>query len=262
MVVSHLKRILKMATAPVRQLPSFIIIGGQKCATTSLYDFICKHPSVMHAEVKEIHYFDLRYKMGKFWYRSNFPLKKNGTITGESTPSLIWSTPSLPTITRLLPDVKIIAVLRDPVERAISHYYHNVRQGRESRPIAEAMFAEESLRSGKELQLGSPEYLESLRFGYISKSRYDEQIDCWNDYYKFENSLYLPFSQVIRVDEAMRKMIFKFLGLPDYSIQNMSLQNVGVLKQPEEVASIYNRLQDLLSESRQAVLNRLNWKNF
>jgi hypothetical protein len=259
---SHIKRALKMATAPARQLPSFIIIGGQKCATTSLYDYICKHPSVDSAEVKEVHYFDLRYNMGDCWYRSHFPLRQKGIITGESTPSLIWSTPSLPSIKKMLPDAKILAVLRDPAERAVSHYYHNVRQGRETRPIAEALFAPESLRSAKGLQLGSAEYLETLRFGYISKSRYDEQIQEWDRCYKVEDSLYLPFSKIVQIDEPLRLRIFEFLSLPDHPIQIMSRQNVGVPKQPEEVDAITNRLQGILAESRETVLDRLKWKSF
>jgi len=253
---------LKMLSASRRQLPSFIIIGGQKCATTSLYDYICKHPSVVSAEIKEIHYFDLRYKMSDCWYRSNFPFKRGGMITGESTPSLIWSTPSLPRIKKLLPSAKIMAVLRDPAERAISHYYHNVRQGRETRPIAKAMFAPESLRSAKGLKLGSAEYLESLRFGYISKSRYDEQIKQWSHYYKLEDSLYLPFSGVTQIDGVTRQTVFEFLGLPDHEIPVMSRQNIGVPKQPDEVANITARLHDALSESRQATLSMLNWEKF
>lgn len=258
----HLKRIFKMLTSSGRSKPAFIIVGAQKCATTSLYDYICRHPSVDGAEVKEVHYFDLRYNMGNCWYRSHFPLRRKGAITGESTPSLVWSTPSFSSIKTLLPSVKILAVLRDPVERAISHYYHNVRQGRETRPIAEAMFAPESLRSAKGLRPGSNEYLQSLRFGYISKSRYGEQLRELDAFFPLEECLVLPFTDVVNIDKKTRLKVFNFLGLQDYEVDLMSRKNVGIEKEKDEVLGVIPRIEEQLVEDREAVLRMFGWSQF
>ena len=258
----HLRRLQRIATSPLRALPGFLIVGAQKCATTSLYDFICEHPKVKPAETKEVHYFDWRLNMGDAWYRSHFPFRRQGCITGESTPSLLWSTPSLPDIKRLLPNVKIIFVLREPAERAVSHYYHNVRASREKRPLEEALFAEESLRSADGLTPRTREYVRHLHFSYISRSRYDEQLAALEKYYPLQDCLGLPFSCVANLNSTNRKAIFSFLNLPDHPIERLTPKNKGIPKQSDAVRRIMPQLQEHLEASRTATLERMGWDHF
>ncbi|MCI5147305.1 MAG: sulfotransferase, partial [Candidatus Electrothrix sp. AR3] len=111
-------------TARLRPLPNFLVIGAQKSGTTSLFHYICQHPQVFENKSKEIHFFDHNYHCGANWYRSHFPLAgklMRNRCLGEATPYYLCHPHAPSHIFDLLPRVKIIAILRDPVERAISH---------------------------------------------------------------------------------------------------------------------------------------------
>ena len=117
-------------------LPDFIIIGAQKSGTTSLYRFIVKHPAIAPATKKEVHYFSIWYKFGELWYRSHFPTNlsrynfykrtNQKLLSGEASPVYLFY-PVVPgRMKELLPDVKLIVILRNPVDRAYSHYHHSL----------------------------------------------------------------------------------------------------------------------------------------
>lgn len=107
--------------------PDFLIIGTMKGGTTILYDFICDHPDVSAAQKKEIHYFSLNYDKGDEWYYSHFDELGEGQLTGEASPTYFDMATGgvIPKVIKKdLSDVKLILVVRDPIERAISHYNH------------------------------------------------------------------------------------------------------------------------------------------
>ena len=152
-------------TSPCRCLPDFIIIGAQKSGTTSLYDLISKHPGVMPPRHKELHYFSTsKYGWGTRWYRLNFPtklekriLKKklhHQVITGEATPNYILHPNTKKRIKNLIPKAKIIVILRNPVDRAYSHYNHNVRRKLENLSFEEAI--QEKRFEGEEDKIYEP----------------------------------------------------------------------------------------------------------
>ena len=106
----------------------FLITGVMKGGTTILYDFITSHPQVNKATYKEIHYFSLFYDKGDEWYSEHF--NNNGLLNGEASPTYfdLATTATIPNmIARHNQDTKVIVILRDPVERAISHYNHLVK---------------------------------------------------------------------------------------------------------------------------------------
>src|SRR5690349_6371993 len=118
-------------------LPDFLIIGAQKAGSTSLASYLAAHPCVVPPRWNEAHFFDLNYERGVDWYRSLFPvgvrarlnsrLRGRRHLTGDSTPHYIVH-PRMPARARdLLPAARIIILLRDPVDRAHSHYHHEVR---------------------------------------------------------------------------------------------------------------------------------------
>ncbi len=111
-------------------LPDFMIIGAPKCGTTSLFEYLCGHPNVARPRRKEIHYFDERFERGLAWYRRHFPLVEKPQITGEATTAYLFAKNTPARAAALVPDAKLIAVLRDPVRRVISHYWHNKRRRR------------------------------------------------------------------------------------------------------------------------------------
>jgi alginate O-acetyltransferase complex protein AlgJ len=106
--------------------PNFIIVGTMKGGTTRLYEFINIHPDVEAAKEKEIHYFSLHYHKGLEWYLEHFP-SKTGKLTGEASTTYfhVADTVLVPNLIKSFnPDVKIILIVRDPIERAVSHYNH------------------------------------------------------------------------------------------------------------------------------------------
>ena len=261
--MNKVKRLFKMATAPCRYLPSFVIIGAQKSATSSLYDFVTNHPKVLKAEKKEIHYYDISHRMGLFWYRSHFPIMKKGFISGESTPSLIRLKGSLSLLKRDIPEIKILAIFRDPVERTISHYFHNIRKGREKRSFMAAVSSAESLSLEFKTSDSLNDQISKLHYSYIGRSMYMNQLSYLEKIFNPSQLLMLKYSDVILIQKETRQKIFKFLDLDDYSIEKMSYKNKGqksdkVQISPDELAFLEEKLKD----DKQAFLKKLGWSNF
>src|SRR5687768_16419575 len=117
-ITRHARRICRLFTAPIRDLPDFVVIGAQKAGTTSLHYYLSEHPGILIGTRKEVHFFDRAYNRGTLWYRSSFPIRGLiDAIIGESTPNYIFH-PCVPArMASLLPAARLIAVLRNPVER-------------------------------------------------------------------------------------------------------------------------------------------------
>jgi len=123
-------------------IPDFLIIGFPKCGTTSLYEYLLQHPDIHPPIGKEIDYFDRLYSRGRNWYKVRFPtvFKKNiftkvlgrDFLTGEATPRYMIHPHALNRIKKILPKAKFIILLRNPIDRAFSHYNMNFRNGYEN----------------------------------------------------------------------------------------------------------------------------------
>ena len=141
---------LRRATGPFRCLPDFFLLGEMKCATSSFFNALSKHPQIASPLRKEVHYFTKGYHLGSNWYRSHFPLKfrrnndgHRSLLTGEATPDYFYFPPAARRIKELVPKARFIILLRNPVERAVSHYHHEVRMGRETLSFEDAVDAED-----------------------------------------------------------------------------------------------------------------------
>jgi hypothetical protein len=178
-------------------LPNFLIIGAMKGGTTSLYHYLKAHPQVFMPETKELHFFvdEKNFRRGTGWYERQFHNAGNAVAVGEASPDyakypLHRGVPER--IAALIPGVRLIYVMRDPVERIRSHYLHDVACGRERRPIGEAV-------SGNE--------------HYLAPSRYSLQIDQYLEQFPPEQLL-LVTSDCLRNDRpaAMRR-VHDFIGV-------------------------------------------------
>jgi hypothetical protein len=194
--MKKLAGVWRRATSRVRKLPDFIIIGAQRSGTSTLYEHIIRHPNVRSAFRKEVHYFDRHYERGLAWYRAWFPVHG---FTGEASPSYLF-VPEIPErVVAILPRVKLIAILRNPIDRAYSAYNRNVRLRRETRPFSEAI-------------AGGP----TLPFKYLERGRYAEQLECWFKYYEREQLLVLSAEKFFADAPSVLGEVFKFLGLPSW----------------------------------------------
>jgi hypothetical protein len=219
-----------------RVLPDFIIIGAAKSGTTSLYGSLNKHPFVVpcvtksahFGDTKEVRYFDYNFERGQDWYRSHFPLEQERTefirehgrpfITGEGSPSYLSSLWVPRRIRQLLPNVKLIAVLRNPADRAYSQFQMSRREGEEPLESFEDALAQEEERLRPEIARMStdPRY-NSWDFGcwsYLARSRYAEQLERWLELFRRDQFLFVKAEDLFTEPEAVLDRAHDFLGLP------------------------------------------------
>ncbi len=149
--------------------PTFVIAGVQKCGTTSLFQALDLHPRVVRPRRKEIHFFDQNWGKGTDWYRAQFPPLAGDQMTGEATPVYSYDVSARRRLIRTLPDARIVVVLRDPVARAYSHYWHS-RRNQESLPTFEEAIAAEPERLS-----GGNRYA-ARRYSYLDRGRYFSQV--------------------------------------------------------------------------------------
>lgn len=176
-------RALGAMTSPWRMLPGFLIVGAQRCGTTSLFKALIQHPSVRRPfGRKGVHYFDVDYGRGMGWYRSHFPLSQPGSrsVTGESSPYYMFHPLAPARIASDLPGVRLIVALRDPVERAYSAHAHAIARGFETEPFERAIELEASRLAGAEAQLRDNPGMQNHAHrhqAYLTRGQYVDQLE-------------------------------------------------------------------------------------
>jgi hypothetical protein len=206
-------------TAPLRGLPSALIIGAQRSGTTSLFNYLVRHPDVLPPLGKEIHYFDLHYARGIKWYRGRFPYGyrlRRGALTLDASPYYLMHPQAPGRAARLLPEAKLVALLRNPVDRAFSHYQHEVRGGRETLSFGEAIEQEpERLAREEERLRADPGYysFNHHRYSYTRRGQYVEQLRRWVEHFPRSRLLVLQSERLFRDPAAAIGAVQEFLGL-------------------------------------------------
>jgi hypothetical protein len=162
-------------------LPDFLIIGGQRCGTTSLHHYLAEHPQVRPATGKEIQFFSIHYGRGERWYRGHFPVPMAGRQSFEASPYYLFHPRAAERAAVTLPQARFIALLRDPVERAYSHYLHTRSYGGEPLSFGDALAAEHdrlawALRAGPDSRAA---HAVLRRHSYAARGRYAEQLERW-----------------------------------------------------------------------------------
>ena len=227
-------------------LPDFLIVGAQKCGTNSLYDLLSLHPGVERAITKELNYFNLHFEKGVEWYRSQLPLprqkEERKPITGEATPDYLFYPDAARRAAQVVPQARLIVLLRNPVDRAYSHYHHQVRKGRETLGFEEAIEAEEERLRGETDKMPKDELSTSFNyrhFSYLSRGVYVDQLLRWSKHYSQEQMLVLKSEDFFeRTPEAL-KLVLDFLDLSDWEPETWEIRNKGRYEQ--EMASATRR---------------------
>lgn len=124
------------------RLPNFLIIGAPKAGTSALSVYLSEHPDVWFARWKEVNFFNVYYERGIDWYRRQFAGATAERAVGEATPLYMYGRPVVERMASVLPDAKLIVVLRDPVDRAYSQYWWERAALSETRSFEEAVRAE------------------------------------------------------------------------------------------------------------------------
>ncbi|QSB06958.1 sulfotransferase domain-containing protein [Natronoglycomyces albus] len=210
-------------------LPGLLICGGQRCGTTSLYRALASHPVVLKAILhKGVHYFDTSYHKGLDWYRAHFPTRATATRIGdhtgvspvafESSPYYLYHPRAAARIAKDLPGVKIIVLVRDPVERAYSHHAHEVARGFEDLDdFTEAIGAEGQRLKGEEARLRRDSGYYSFshqHHGYIARGHYADYLDRLAEHIPREHILTLDSGDFFTDPEDTFDSVLRFLQLP------------------------------------------------
>ena len=224
-------------------LPNLIIIGAMKCGTSALHHYLSLHPEISMSKEKELNFFirERNWEKGIAWYESNFT--GEAKIYGESSPDytnypLLSGVPQA--MHSLIPDAKLIYMVRDPVERIISQYMHNRWSGIETRNISEA------LRGAA----GVP--MEETR--YIRRSKYYMQLEQYLAYFPKSHILIITQEDLFKRRQQTLRQVFQFLGV-DGDFHSELFSNL-VHESSEKKGK--NRLALLLAQTRElGILRRL-----
>jgi hypothetical protein len=232
------KRVAGLMSQSLRVLPDFIIIGAQRSGSTSLYKYLIQHPGVLPGSMKEVHFFDAHYQKGVSWYRSFFPLaatmqkmadSHDGIVlTGEATPYYLFYPHAPQRIHDTLPKVKLIAILRNPVERAYSHYQHEVQLGVEQLSFSEAIEREKSEIPAETKKILEDEMYLSFshqNYSYLSRGRYIEQMELWGQHIPMKDLLVLKSEDLFTKPGRVLQQACDFLGVEyedssDFQVHN------------------------------------------
>ena len=243
------RRIVGRSPGRGRVLPDFIIFGAAKSGTTSLYGWLAEHPFVepcvtndaQFGNTKEVRFFDYNWYQGRDWYRSHFPLERSRRefeaghgrpfLTGEGSPTYISNPRAPERVRKLLPQVKLIAVLRNPIDRAYSHFQFSRRDRAEECESFEEACAreEERLRPEWERLAADPHYnsWDFGRWSYLARSRYAEQVERWLALFPREQFLFLKAEDMFADPQRAVDATHEFLGLPSHRLPGAAGLNVS-----------------------------------
>jgi len=207
--------------------PSFLILTFPKTGSTSLYETLKKHPEICLPLHKETWYFSRFYSRGDNWYHERFwhcdKYKNRKSLIGEVSTDAMLKNKFLERIKKTLPDAKIIVLLRDPIKRTISHYYHSSRVYHENRNIDEALLS-------KKANILSNKNECTYKYGFlIFSTRYKSSIQKLLDLYAKEKIKFILLEELIENPSKILNEIQHFIGV--HSI-DLPLMRTNVSRMP------------------------------
>ncbi|MEJ6485418.1 sulfotransferase [Nostoc punctiforme UO1] len=235
-LASHPKLAQQHCNPQILRKPDFIICGLPKCGTTSIYGYLTSHPHVLTAVEKEINFFSHFFDRGLDYYYTHFlATANNNYLTGEATPSyFFWANPQQ--IFQLFPNIKLIFLFRNPVDRAISSFYllHRLGIGQnsldktfnlsiqtlEKRPDFDWL-------SVQKQKFSTDSLLEEISLMHTIPSVYIFFIKKWMNVFPKEHLLILKSEDFYSNPSATMKQVHRFLNLPDYQLTEYRNYNPG-----------------------------------
>ncbi|MFB9238600.1 sulfotransferase domain-containing protein [Plantactinospora siamensis] len=229
-------------TSDRRPLPDFLIAGTKRGGTTSLWRYLLAHPLVPRLfpawNTKTSHYFEENWGRGEAFYRSHFPTRRQRLAlerrhggpsrVGEAAPLYMFHPLAPERVAGLLPRVRLIFLLRDPVERAYSHWKERRTEGTEPLEFAAALAREEERTAGERERLIADPYHVSRPYDwytYRARGRYLEHLEPWLDRFPPEQLLILPSETLYREPAATYARVLDFLGLPPHELARYEVFN-------------------------------------
>jgi hypothetical protein len=275
-----------VATAARRPLPDFLIIGAKRAGTTSLYYSLLRHPQIapmfpsaerfpMRHDQKGVHFFDAEYARGQRWYRAHFPTEGSRSrrarsvgapvITGEASPYSLYHPLAAERAAALLPaTTRFIVLLRDPVERAHSHYREQFRNGVERLTFEEAIAAEPERTRGEEARIvtepGYRSYAHEQQ-SYVAQSEYVVGLNRWFDHFDRKQFLLRRSEDFYEEPQAVYCEILAHLGVEPKPLADDEAWNAAPNSglDPNTRDMLRERLRPSVDALHQTLGRRFNW---
>ena len=216
---------------PLHVLPDFYIIGGQKCGTTSLFEYLSLHPTIQRGAAKDIRFFDKYYFKGTNWYKLYFPLKikksylnffsKKKFLTGDATERYLEHPFAPQRIKNVTPHAKFLVLLRNPIDRAFSHYTMNVVRKMESLPFEKAIEIENERikNSMKKMKTDNSYYDDTyFRYAYLDRGTYITKLKQWFEIFPKNQFLIIQSEKFWLKPSKVYNEVLKFLGLSNFKL--------------------------------------------
>lgn len=236
-------------------LPDFLGIGVQKGGTTTLQRLLEQHPGVFLPASKEQHFFTLHYAEGEQWYRQRFIGADPQQCCGEITPYYLFHPEAPRRIRALVPGVRLIVLLRDPVERALSQYFHARRLGLEALPLGQALAMESQRLAGAELVLKAPagRHRSHQEHSYLTRSRYEQQLQRYAAFFSAEQLLLLRSEDLFSRPAELWARVLSFLELEPLVLPAVPAANAGEGEAAEVSSELRGWLREQLAPTYQAM---------
>jgi hypothetical protein len=269
-----------LATAPLRPVPDFLIIGTKRGGTTSLFNYLLMHPGVLglfpqSRGKKSTDYFFKDLARGDQWYRSHFHTRVRRQrladrlgyqpVGGEASPYYVWDPRIAPRVRALAPELRSIMLVRDPVERAWSHYQERRENLVEPLSFPDALAAEED-RTGGELERmqDDPHYYSEAHdwYSYRARGIYRPQIESWQSHFPREQLLILRSEDMYSDVQAVFSTVCRFLGIAEVELPTKKSFNASSAREamPEEARAELTEFYAPHNRDLEAFLGRpLGW---
>lgn len=243
-------------TSHGRMLPDYLICGAQRCGTTSLFRSLAKHPDVVSpAFHKGIHYFDTadHYARGLAWYRGHFPVRAvadrraahGRAVTGEASPYYLFHPLAAERIARVLPGIRLVVLLRDPVDRAFSAHKQETGRGFETEPFERALELEDERLDGEVERIRADHAYQSFHHqhhAYRRRGHYADQLETLAAAVGRDNILVLETTALFAAGTDAWGRLLDHLGLSAWSPGVLPRANARPSADLPE--SIRSRLED------------------
>jgi hypothetical protein len=253
-------------TSPVRAMPDVLLIGAKRSGSTSLHNYLLKHPQVAPlfpraAHIKGAHYFDRNATRPLSWYRSFGAIRRPGRrqITVDGSPYYLIHPRSAATAAAALPQAKVIVLLRDPTMRALSQYWDEVKLGRETLPFADALAAEPERLAGEEERiLADPTYYSEAHehLSYTLWGRYATHLERWFAAFGRDRILVLRSESMFEDPAATLRTVTDFLGLDE--VRSATFPRFNAAPRNSDLDDTLDRLRDGYRADNQRLANMLD----
>ena len=213
------------------RLPDFLVIGGMRCGSTTLYKVLSNHPELFLPTTKELHFFDSynpELNDDIAVYKNLFSNAENQQLCGEVTPDYLTTPGAFEKIEQTFSQVKLVAILRDPVERLCSHYLMSCAAGFEVLPFAEAITQEE-------FRLSHRNKIADIFHSYVERSSYLPNLKKYTDRFGVENMHVIFFEELINNSEPVLQNLWEYLAVKEQSAAHQA-----------QLIQVSNRSSDLL----------------